>query len=600
MNENKEATKQYSLLKNDFFIKRISGKFIISSVISMLFIFAGSLIDTVLIGYFIGENGLAAMSLVSPVYLIYYTFGAAIGIGASILASRVLGQSNMNEYRNIFTCATVTLAALALAMTAEGYLLIKPIVYLLGKNVSAEVKQMATDYIRMYIPGGAFTLLSYIPLYFLKTEGRPKASSRLFTASAVINVVFSALLMSPLFNMGVAGASLATSFSMGIVTILGFIIMLKSKHKTELRFVKKSFSLKRLRDIIKCGIPNGVNNLLGSTRIMLINTLIITSGASALLPCYTVIRNVSDVLGSVNMGISYALIPLIGVFFGERDYEGVRSIMKHAIKIGIIVVTPLVIIASFIPNLLFVVFGVTDPVLIEEGKTAIPLAIFGIIAAYINILYVGELTAVKRETFATILVALRLFVMLTVTAVPLSFIFGTAGIWISLSLSEILTTAAFIIIRSVIRKKKPQIDQCMIDTSKAPASDINFSVRNNVDDIVFATEQISLFCEDNDIDMRHTMKVSLAIEEILTFLNQNCLSDAPDSYTDVRVCKLDDEVMIRFRYVGKIYDPTAVYKDNEDNEEMAEALIGLKMIMKSASLVNFRQTLGANNLMIIF
>lgn len=589
----------YSLFKSDYFIKKVSLKFIINSVISTLLVFAGSLIDTLIVGAFLGEDGLAAMSLVSPVYLIFYTVGATIGIGGSILASRAIGNSDVDGYRKIFTLSTVILLISVLIMTSIGYIFFNQFADLLCGEVTGIRKEMFKEYLLYYIPGGGCTLMTYIPLYFLKTDGRPKISSRLFSLSAIMNMLLTWLFMNPsLCNMGIGGASLATSISMGTVAVLGFILILRGK--TEIKFVRNFFSKNLIKDIIFSGIPNGMNNLLSSARILLINMLLIGIGASAFLPCFTVVRNVTDVLNSIILGLSSAVIPLVGVMFGERDFDGSRTTMKYALRIGVIVMIPLVIIVSFISGPIFKIFAVTDQALIQEGYWAIPLASVGLIAAYVNVLFIGYLTAIKREWFATILVILRLFGLLATFAFPLSAVFGSKGIWASLSLSEIFTLLIFLIISSFIVKRSPSLDVFLLDTTKRNYGDIKFSVRNDINDIVTATKKITLFCEDNDVDMRRSMKISLAIEEILTFLNSHCVDNDKNSFTDIRVVKLEDEVMIRFRYVGKIFDPTEYYHRNEENEEMKEELLGIKMIVKSASLVHFSQLLGANNLMLIF
>ncbi len=599
----------YTLSKNDFFIKNLSGKFIFSSIVSVLFVYAGSLIDTLLVGIYLKEIGLSAMSLVSPVYLIFYTVGATVGIGGSILAGRALGRGDNDEYRRLFTCATEFLAAACVLMTFLGLLFLDPITKLLCGDITDERVTLVRDYLRVYIPGGGATLLSYVPLYFLKTDGRPKLSSRLFTFSAVVNVIFSWLFISPVFDMGISGVGLATSFSMVLVTVLGFIYTLrgklftvkKVKGLTELAFVTHSLSFKRLLKISVAGIPNGLTNLLNSARILLINMLLIAIRVPAFLSCFTVIKNVFDVLNSVIIGMSSAIIPMVAVFFGERDYDGTRSVMKLAKKRGPVIMIPLILSVSVLPEMIFKLFGVTDPALIAEGKWALPLACFGLVAAYFNALYVGYLTSVKREALATLLVALRLFGFLALFAIPLAYTVGSFGIWLSFSLSEICTLIVFCVIRYAIKKRKPNFDKYLLDKNKEAEKDLTFSVRNKTEDITFATEQLSLFCEENNIDMKRTMKTSLALEEILVFLNQYCFESNDDkTFTDVRVCKLEDEILIRFRYVGKIYDLVSVYKENQGNEEMEDALLGLKMISKSAGSFYYKQTLGVNTLTVTF
>ena len=125
------STKQ-QLLRNDFFLRSIYSKYLIASVLAMLATSVAGMIDTVIVGRFLGETGLAAMSLVSPVYLIYYTIGAVIGMGGSIAANLAIGRNDYAAYRRIFTLAFWTTAVLCVVTTAGGLLFLDPLVRLLG------------------------------------------------------------------------------------------------------------------------------------------------------------------------------------------------------------------------------------------------------------------------------------------------------------------------------------------------------------------------------------------------------------------------------------------------------------------------------------
>ncbi len=588
-----------ALLKNNFFIKRISAKFVVSSVAAMIFLYAGSLIDTLIVGTFLGESGLSAMSLVSPVYLVYYTIGATVGIGASIAASRYLGKGETDGYRRSFTLSSYIMVGAAMIMTVAGYALLELISKALAGGEPGEQYNLVRSYLAYYIPGGALNLIAYIPLYFLKTDGRPRHSSGLFALSALINVVFSWVFMNPeICNMGIGGASLATSISMGISAIIGFVVLLKGP--TELRLVKLSESRSLLKEMVAAGIPNGLSNLLESARILLVNMLLLAVGAAALLPCYTVVRNVSDLLYAIIVGVSSALLPMIGVFFGERDYVNERAVFRLSVKVGLMVMIPLVLLTCLIPEQLFYAFGVSQSIVIAEGRWALPLACAGLIVAYVNTLYTGYLTSIKREKLATTIVILRLFVALAAFAVPLAFAVGPRGIWASLSLAELVTLLIFLVIRQLIRKKNKHIDGYFLDTSPEQEADITFSVKNDVSDIVFASEKVSAYCTEVDLDRRRSIRAGNAIEEILVVLIQYCLGTDKENYVDVRVCKIGDEVLLRFRYVGEVFDPIAFLHNHQGNEEMEEQLLGITMIEKTARLVDFRQTLGANTLMLIF
>jgi len=152
----------------------------------------------------------------------------------------------------------------------------------------------------------------------------------------------------------------------------------------------------------------------------------------------------------------------------------------------------------------------------------------------------------------------------------------------------------------VLRHRDGNLDKYLIDTSKEPARDISFSVRNQVDDIVNASKLIAEFCKDNDISTSQSAKVSLAIEEILAYLTSHCINAKKAIFIDVRVSKQEDDVMLRFRYLDKPFDIKAYYEMNEDYEAMRDELLGLKIVDKSSKNFEFKQTLGCNNIVIVF
>lgn len=597
MKSSESSGDTYVLQQNAFFIKSISKTYIMSSILSMFFLHAGSLVDTLIVGAYLGEQGLAAMSLVGPVYLIFYTFGAVIGIGGSIHASRVLGQDDCVEYEKVFTCSTIIMVTTAIAITAMAYVFLPDIIAFLCKGVDKVQQDMVRDYLVFYIPGGALNMIAYIPLYFSRTDGKPKLSSRLFSLSAIVNVVLSLLFVSPVCGMGTGGIALATSISMLIVVLAGFIVLLGKS--SQLHFIHNSLQGERIRMMIAAGLPNGFSNLLRSARIYLINFLIIGIGAGYLLSCYTVVQSVMSSMNTVVMGLAYAFVPLFGVFTGERDYSGLRAIMKHALKTGLLIMIPLTILVCLLGKPLFQFFGITDTAIINEGRRAVPLACIGLITAYVNMLNSNYLTAIKHENLALLLVSLRLFVVLAVFAIPLSAVAGSTGIWASFSLAEVFSLLIYIGIRSVLQHRNPDLDKYLIDKSKEPIGDISFSVRNQVDDIVKASRHIADFCRDQNITSKQTTKVSLAIEEILTYLTAHCINTDKEIFIDVRVSKQDDDVLLRFRYVDKTFDLKAYYDKNEEYEEMKDELLGLKIIDKSSKYFEFKQTLGCNNIVII-
>ena len=590
------GTGNRQLLQNTYFLQNVLVKYIISSSFAMLSVFAGALIDTIIVGAYLGEKGLSAMSLVSPVYLIYYTAGAVIGIGGSLAGSHHIGKGDFVSYRRVFTCSLLLMLALALAMTAFGCIFLDQIVSALS-NESGNT-DFVYEYLRYYIMGGGFTLLAYIPLYFLKVDGRPQVSSALFFLYTLLNVVLTALFMSSIVDLGMGGAALATAISMAVTALLGMVLLFDGKGETML--AAKSLTGNNVRAIFVMGLPSGMANLFEAIRNLLINFLLLQVGAALFLPAFTVVRNVMDLLNAVMLGISSALLPLISVFFTEHDYNSIRRVFKRVLCIGLVSTGILTLAAILFPASIASLFGIKDSQVVTEICFALPLACVGSLLAYINIQLTGYYNAISRTGLSNAILFLRLICYVALSAVMLSVKFGTLGIWASFSVAEVLTLATVLLIRKRMRNRMGKLDKFLLDTSGEQAADITFSVQNSSEDIMFASNKITEFCEENEIPIKTAMKVSLAIEEMLTVIISKCIDKEKVSYIDIRVRQLDDGVMLRIRNSGRIFNPVQYYEENHNDESYANELLGIKIIIGSCQRIDFRKTFGVNNLLIVF
>ena len=271
------------LQRNNYFLKTVYGKYVVASILAMLAASMSGMIDTVIVGRFLGETGLAAMSLVSPVYLFYYTIGAVIGMGGSIAANLYIGKNDYETYRQVFTLSFWMTAALCILTTSLALLCMDPLLQLLGGE--GLVKEYAADYLFWYVIGGSGTLFIYLPLNFLKSEGKPQASSRLFLLSGALNVMLTWLFMSPVCGMGMKGASIATGISMSLTAVIGLFLLFRKTSGT--RLVKMRPTARMMGEILICGSPNGCNNLLNAWKILLMNGVLIQIGAAVYLAVFS-------------------------------------------------------------------------------------------------------------------------------------------------------------------------------------------------------------------------------------------------------------------------------------------------------------------------
>ena len=584
------------LQRSDFFLKSIYGKYLTASVLAMLATSVSGMIDTVIVGRFMGETGLSAMSLVSPVYLVYYTVGAVVGMGGSIAANMAIGRNDYAGYRRLFTLSFWTALALCAVTTALGLAFLDGLVALLGGE--GETGELMRDYLYWYVLGGSFTLVIYIPLNFLKMEGKPQVSSFLFLLSSGLNVLLTWLFMSPVFGMGIKGASIATGLSMGVTALIGLWILFTRTANTRLVSLKGAPLGRLFADMLICGSPNGCNNLFNALRLMAVNSIILGIGAELFLPAFAMIKSVSDLLTGVVTGVASALMPIVGVYYGERDRESIRRVCRKALQLGGgLTLAAAAIVAAF-PGTICALFHIRDPAVVSSGEYGLRCLAASFVFGFFDLMLSGYFNTVKRPMLSNLILGLRLLVYLAPAALLLGRAMGIEGVWLSFIAAEALTLVTVAAVVWAIRRRRPELDGLLLESSSE--QEISFSVENSLDDIVFASEKISGFCEESGIGMKTAMRLSLAIEEMLTVIITYCMDREKKQYIDIRIVKLEDGVLLRIRNTGRIFDPVRFYEENKDREDMADSVLGIKMIAGTAKQIEFHDTFGTNNLLIRF
>lgn len=230
--------------------------------------------------------------------------------------------------------------------------------------------------------------------------------------------------------------------------------------------------------------------------------------------------------------------------------------------------------------------------------------------AFPNLMMSGYFNTIQRSMLSNLVLSLRLFFYLAPAVLLLGSFAGVEGIWMALAAADILTLGTILLVVKGIRRRSPCLDRYLLDTSREGEGEISFSVRNTMEDVMFASNKITEFCESSGITAKKTMQVSLAIEEMLTVIITYCIpkehlemsasSRQTEQFIDIRIMRTGEDVLLCIRNSGKIFDPVRFYEENRENEEMEDEVLGIKMIVGTAKDIQFRETFGMNHLVILF
>ena len=312
------------------------------------------------------------------------------------------------------------------------------------------------------------------------------------------------------------------------------------------------------------------------------------------------VRSVSDLITGVVNGVAGALMPIVGVYFGERDWGSIHGVCRRAARTGGIITAAFAIGAALLSGLICGLFNITDPAALSAARRGLVYLAASFVFGFVNLMCVGYFNTVRRPMLSNLILGLRTLVCLAPCALLMSRALGIDGVWLALAAADALTTLIVLAAVAAIRRRNRNLDALLLDRSLLPESEISFSVENTVDAAVFASEKISGFCESAGLDARRAMRVSLALEELLSVILQYCLHGGRRSYVDIRIFAAGDGVYLRFRWAGRIFNPLRWYEDNKSDPEMAGSTLGVKLIAAQAREISFRETFGTNNLLVCF
>jgi len=573
---------------NDRFLRGVFRRFLFPTILSSLGGTVNTLVDSAIVGNLMGENALAAINLCGPIFLLCYTVGSLLGSGGGLLSASLIGQQREEDACRIYTLASFLELACSLVLTALGLLFLDPIIDLLGAD--SALRPMVTDYARIAFWGAPVKCLLYIPFNYLRLDGKPGAISVTMLAmtgcNAVLDVVFIQM------GFGMAGASLASVLGTVLGVAIGFAVL----RGGAFRFAGMRGSGPLLRELLALGTPSALNNLLDMCRLILINRILMAAGGGGLVAIFTVVCSMSDLTLCIVAGVPQTGSPLIGVYRGERNNPAQRDLVRAQLRYGEWLASTAAVLIALFPGQVCGIFGL--PVT-GEAVWALRLFALSLPPAMVCSILFYFYNASGRVALANLITLCRMFLFAVIPAALLA-PFG-AAVWWFRPLAELLTLLALVpILRWFTPRTKYHSPVLLLDERlDREGKVIDFSVPNSTQEVAEAAERIESFCTDNDMGPRRTMAVSLAIEEMLTILLQNCFQPGEETWVDVRVFIIQGVTGLRIRNAGRQFNPLDFYEAHKDEDSLGDAL-GIQLVLKLAQEVLYQRTFGVNTLTVLF
>lgn len=201
--ENKQATEIFEKAP----IPQAVLKNALPAMAAMLMVLIYNLADTFFIGRTNNDILVAALSLATPVFLIFMAVGTIFGMGGTSVISRALGQGRTEYAKKVCSFCMWSCVTVGTVLSALFLVFMDQILVLIG--ASADTWELSKTYLTIVAFGGPFVLISNCYSNVVRAEGRSGKAMMGQLLGNLLNVILDPIMIL-VFNWGIAGAAVAT------------------------------------------------------------------------------------------------------------------------------------------------------------------------------------------------------------------------------------------------------------------------------------------------------------------------------------------------------------------------------------------------------
>lgn len=294
---------------------------------AMLMVLVYNLADTFFIGQTHDTLQVAAVSLATPVFLIFMAVGTIFGIGGTSVISRAMGEGRTEYAKKVCSFCMWGCVIVGVVMSVCMLIFIAPILSLVG--ASADTWNLAKTYLMVVVCCGPFVLISNCYSNVVRTEGESAKAMMGTLIGNLLNVVLDPILILG-FRWNIAGAAIATVI--GNVIGAGYYIAYFVRGKSSLSISLKDFTMKNkvASAVLAIGVPAALGSVLMSVSQIIINSQMAEYGDMAI-AAMGVAMKVVTITGMVCMGLGQGVQPILGYCVGAILWGRFKKVLRFSL-----------------------------------------------------------------------------------------------------------------------------------------------------------------------------------------------------------------------------------------------------------------------------
>ena len=425
-------------------------------MIGMLINALYNLVDAYFVGG-LGESPMGAISIVFPLGQVVVGLGLMFGNGAASYLSRLLGRDDKDTANKVASTALYSSVIIGAILIIIATIFLRPILTLLGATDT--IMPYALIYARIYIMSCIFNVFNVTMNNIVASEGAAKTTMCALLLGAIINIGLDPPFIYT-FNMGVAGAAIATAISQFVSTLvyLSYVFRKKSAFTFSIKAFEPTKQI--FIEILKIGVPALTFQLLTSLSISLINRAANGYGDSVIAGMGAVTRITS--MGTlVVFGFLKGFQPIAGFSYGAKNFKRLHEAIKTSIlwsTIFCVIVGGLVFLFS---TQIITQFANGNEAMILVGKRSLmanglSFFLFGFYTVYSSLFL-----ALGKGTAGFVLGACRQGICFVPVIFLLPIIWGMNGILYAQPIADILSVIIAVFMALNLHKQLSKEEQVL-------------------------------------------------------------------------------------------------------------------------------------------
>lgn len=544
--------------------------FLIPTIMSTVASSLSEFVDSIIVSRVLGTHAMTLVNIGYPVMLVFSMIYTMLGVGGSVLYGKNAGEQNVEKAGRILSVTLITSLALAVFASLSGLAGLKALCRFLCPD--EELLETFVPYMRYLLISGILIIPLQVIVLFLSALGKPGFGMAVNVVTNVLNLLVDYILIR-FVKTDLKGASIATiiGYAVGILMVLFSVIT------GRIRFPFKPVTPADFRDIGSVttrGMAPAMSQLGYCIKISFCNSVAMSLAGRVGAAVFSLCMQAVSIASIFIAGIIGAMMPIASSLQGQRDYAGVKELLKTVMKVQFIANIIIVAFLELFPDLILSLYNVHVS---YRDAMVYGLRIFSVMFLFRGfvLVYMYYFQVSNRKIYATAISIIDGFAGIIPIALILTSFMGITGLWLTFPLLAVLMLVGTVLINMAIIRKNPGKFQGIMLVEKEDDSIPVYETSIKLDSQAISqnSQDLQAFCEQNLSDEKLSILVAVAAEEMgvysMEMKNQTSLDEL-----DILVKIYPGEVLMDFRSMGKPFDISTASTRNYSNAFMLKKIAG--------------------------